>query len=224
MIADGPAGEVIDRYLTYENAKHAERMRSSSTGDTRPHIAAPVPMEAVAESEAQEDDGRGMRDEALLTPHTLVPDTPGSRWTTGDIQITGVAFVDGDGAETTLFHTGQPITIRIRYEAQKRLEKPVFGLALYTENGTHINGPNTLFSGLDIPAIEGTGTVDYRVEELQLLTGRYSVTVAVTGPDTTDIYDHQHQAYSFVVQPTPGLPERYGLFYMPARWSFHPEE
>ena len=220
MIADGPAGEVIDRYLTYENARHADRVRTGSPGDTRPHLAAPQPMEVKLEPEAQEEE----QEKEETEPASLIPDTPGSRWTSGDIQITGVTFIDGQGAETSLFHTGQPLTIRIRYHAAKRLEKPVFGLALYTENGTHINGPNTLFSGLDIAAIDGTGSVDYRLDELPLLTGRYTVTVAFTGPDTTDIYDHQHQAYSFVVQPTPGLPERYGLFYMPATWSFHPDD
>ncbi|HKP54304.1 MAG TPA: ABC transporter ATP-binding protein [Chloroflexia bacterium] len=222
MIADGPAGEVIDRYLTYENAKHAERVRTESRGDTRPNVAAPQPMESVEVHEHQKEEEADASSESAN--ERRIPDTPGSRWTTGDIQITGVEFVDASGEASSLFHTGQPFTIRIKYEAKKRLEKPVFGLALYTENGTHINGPNTLFSGLEIPAIEGTGHVDYHIEELPLLTGRYSVTVAVTGPDTTDIYDHQHQAYSFVVQPTPGLPERYGLFYMPAKWSFWPDD
>jgi lipopolysaccharide transport system ATP-binding protein len=216
MIADGPAGEVIDRYLTYENAKHAERMRTGITGDTRPHVTAPQPMETVEVHESQHGEEHG------ATPR--VPDTPGSRWTTGDIQISNVEFVDASGEVSSLFQTGQPFTIRIKYEAKKRLEKPVFGLALYTENGTHINGPNTLFSGLEIPAIEGIGYVDYHVEKLPLLTGRYSVTVAITGPDTTDIFDHQHQAYSFVVQPTPGLTERYGLFFIPAKWSFWPDD
>jgi hypothetical protein len=33
------------------------------------------------------------------------------------------------------------------------------------------------------------------------------------------IYDHQHRAYSFVVQPTPGVPERWGIIHIPATWS-----
>lgn len=225
MIADGPAGEVIDRYLTYENARHEDRLRAGSTGENQPTVAAPTPMELVADDrhdENIEEESGGTSVEPDAVP--VVPDTPGSRWTTGEIQITGVAFIDGGGSETSLFHTGQPLTIRIKYDARKKLERPIFGLALFTENGTQINGPNTRFSGLDIPAIEGTGYVDYNVAELPLLAGHYSVTVAVTGPDTTDIYDHQHQAYSFFVQPTPGLTERYGLFFMPSSWSFHPGE
>jgi lipopolysaccharide transport system ATP-binding protein len=225
MIADGPAGEVIDRYLTYENAKHEERLRPGNTRETPSAVAVPLPMDTVADDHHEETIEEGTEDPSVESEAgPVIPDTPGSRWTTGEIQITGVEFIDGEGNETSLFYTGQPLTIRIKYEARKKLERPVFGLALYTENGTQINGPNTLFSGLGIPAIEGTGYVDYYVAELPLLAGRYSVTVAVTGPDTTDIYDHQHQAYSFVVQPTPGLPERYGLFFMPSTWSFHPTE
>jgi hypothetical protein len=37
-----------------------------------------------------------------------------------------------------------------------------------------------------------------------------------------EMFVHQHRAYSFYVQPTPGLPERWGLLYIPATWSFHP--
>jgi lipopolysaccharide transport system ATP-binding protein len=226
MIADGPAGEVIDRYLTYENAKHADRLRTGSPGDTQPHTAAPMPMPSVAADEAPEEheDHENGSAEQVKSESENIKGLPGSRWTTGEILISGVDFVDGEGESTTLFQTGQPLTIRIKYEAKRRLENPVFGLALYTENGTHINGPNTLFSGIEIPFIDGIGYVDYRVDELPFLTGRYSVTVALTGPDTTDIYDLQHQAYSFVVQPTPGLSERYGLLYIPATWSLHADE
>ncbi len=199
IVADGPAGEVIDRYLTYENAKHAERIKDEGN--------------RMRDEEKEEEAMKGEIDPNLF-PLSLIPHP---------FQITGVDFLDAQGQTSTLFSTGQPLTIRIKYNAEQRLESPVFGLALYTENGTHINGPNTNFSGLHIPAIEGTGSVAYTIQQLPLLTGRYSVTVALTGPDTTQVYDHQHQAYTFVVQPTPGLPERYGLLYIPSTWTHHPD-
>jgi hypothetical protein len=138
-----------------------------------------------------------------------------------DVKITGVTFLDGAGESSHIFYTGQPITIRLHFNAKSRVEDPVFGLALYTENGTHINGPNTRFSGLVIPAIEGTGYADYRIEQNPLMAGRYFVTVAVTGREFTNILDHQHRANSFVVQPTPQVSERAGLVLIPAEWSFH---
>ena len=66
--------------------------------------------------------------------------------------------------------------------------------------------------------------MDYHIPALPLLSGRYDVTVALTGPELADLYDHQHRAYSFFVQPTPGLTERWGLLYIPSSWSFHPDE
>jgi ABC-type polysaccharide/polyol phosphate transport system ATPase subunit len=226
LVADGPAGEVIDKYLTYENERHAERLRSEHPlWHSDSAVAQPEPLQAPSadSDQAAEDEDRYADEDQAEGEASMSLDQPGSRWTTGDVQITGVRFVDGAGIETSLFQTGEPLTIRIMYKASKRLEGPVFGLALYTQNGTHLNGPNTRFAGLEIPYVEGSGYVDYEVAELPLLAGTYDVTVAVTGPDLTDLLDHQHRAYSFSVQPTPGLPERWGLLNIPATWSFHPE-
>jgi ABC-type polysaccharide/polyol phosphate transport system ATPase subunit len=239
LIADGPSGEVIDRYLAYENEKHAERLRSG--GDltaVAERVARPVPdarstdqdddfdteIANVSESGqlARSDAPLGEQDEATeVAEPSFDYDAIGSHWSTGDVQVTGVTFLDGQGKEAEVFSTGEPFTIRIHYDAPRRLDNPVFGLALYTQNGVQLNGPNTRFSGAEIPYISGKGYVDYHIDSLPLLTGRYDVTVAVTGSELTDLLDHQHRAYSFYVQPTPGLPERWGLVYIPAEWSFH---
>jgi ABC-type polysaccharide/polyol phosphate transport system ATPase subunit len=225
LISDGPAGDVVDKYLAYENERHAERLRSQHdttwSGST---VARPTALETPMASTDVDDEAReGISPNAREDNATSVEvdlETPGSRWTTGDVQITGVRFLDSTGAEAELFQTGDPLVIRIEYDARKRVDDPVFGLALYTQNGTHLNGPNTRFSGVEIPYIEGTGHIDYRMDQLPLLAGNYDVTVAVTGSEITDVLDHQHRAYSFGVQPTPGLPEKWGLLYVPATWSF----
>jgi hypothetical protein len=228
LVADGPSGEVIDRYLAYENEKHVERLRNLQDGRTAvSSVPLPVPMEPTAEESAANDtevleSEAGGEEVAEAAESPL--DIPGSRWTTGDVQITGVTFVNDEGVETGIFETGKPLVIRIKYEARKRLEQPIFGLALYTQGGVHLNGPNTRFSGLEIPFIEGTGHLDYRIDDLPLLAGIYDVTVAVTGKEMVDLLDHQHRAYTFAVQPTPGLPERWGLVYIPATWTFHPDD
>jgi ABC-type polysaccharide/polyol phosphate transport system ATPase subunit len=220
IVADGPAAEVIDRYLAYENEKHAERMRSTQPLEVQP-AAVPSTLPGSAEDIAQleagnDDDEEHSYDEnsASETPADVV----GGRWGTGEVTITDVQFLGVNGEPTTLFLTGGPLTIRIQYDAHRRVSDPVFGLALYTENGTHLNGPNTRFAGLHIPFIEGHGAVEYHIDELPLLSGRYDVTVAVTGADMADILAHHHRAYSFFVQPTPGLVERWGLVNIPATW------
>lgn len=224
VMTDGPAGEVIDRYIAHENEKHTERLRHEHAAQTQApdepahELPALLPGTEILE-EGEDTIEQAPTEEA--EPQQAALDTPGSRWTTGDVEITGVKFLDLSGEPQPLFTTGQPMTIRIEYRARKPLRNPIFGLALYTENGTQLNGPNTRFAGLDIPMIYGTGYVDYSIETLPLLAGRYDVTVAVTGPEMADIYDHQHRAYSFSVMPTPGFPERWGLLNLPATWSFH---
>lgn len=234
VIADGPASDVIDQYLVFENEKHAERIReeydarrngtSAPTG-SRSSVELQVPtqedLEEQGQSEAQLADEVESTEENSET--RFANDVPGTHWTSGRAQITDVRFFNADGSDTKTFLTDEPFTARIYYAAEDRIENPVFGVALYTQNGVHLNGPNTRFAGLDIPDIEGTGHVDYNIEKLPLLAGMYDVTVALTGADITETLDHQHRAYSFYVQPTPGLAERWGLINIPAAWSFHPD-
>jgi hypothetical protein len=213
VIADGPAGAVIDRYLAYENEKHDERVRAERTG-TQPHrIIAPQAMEPEPES----DDEPADAGDSLET----APDgqQPSAIPTTGQVRISEVRFLDGQGEGREVFRTGETLTIEICYDAPARLLDPTFGVALFTENGTQINGPNTRFAGFRIASIEGTGSVRYTIRELPLLAGRYYVTAAVTGPDLTDIHDHKHLAASFSVQPTPGQSERWGVMLIDAEWS-----
>ncbi|MFL5734018.1 MAG: ABC transporter ATP-binding protein [Chloroflexia bacterium] len=217
VVADGPSAEIIDRYLTYENERHRERIRSEQAGDPLRPVARPQPL---APTEDESESLETVEESAMVQQSgPPPPETEPQVVEASPVQVTGVTFINGQGEETTLAATGEPLTIRIAYDAKSRLRQPVFGLAIYTENGTHLNGPNTRFSGLEIAEIEGEGYVDYELESLPLLAGRYDVTVAVTDADMAQTYVHQHRAYSFTVQPTPGLPERWGLLYMPAKWS-----
>ncbi len=201
VVADGPTAEVIDKYLAFENEKHADRVR--------------IAMESRSDG-AEPGSTRGTGAE------NTEAGSPTDARAAKRAEITGATFLNDEGNEHEVFQTGQPLTIRIAYDAHDRVENPVFGLAIYTQAGVHLNGPNTKFAGVDIPAIEGTGYVEYSITELPLLAGVYDITVALTGADIGDVLDHQHRAYSFHVQPTPGLAERWGLLHIPATWTFHP--
>ncbi len=236
LIADGPANDVIDQYLTFENEKHADRIReeyearrdgtSARYASGASHAAVEIQEPTQEDLEEQGQTGQDSPEQA--DPETeenvgkFTYDAPGTHWTSGRAEIFDVRFFNADGQDIKTFLTDQPFTIRIYYAAHDRIENPVFGIALYTQNGVHLNGPNTRFSGLEIPYIDGTGHVDYHIDNLPLLAGMYDVTVALTGADIAETLDHQHRAYSFYVQPTPGLAERWGLIHIPAEWSFHP--
>jgi hypothetical protein len=107
----------------------------------------------------------------------------------------------------------------MRYRAEKRVERPVFGLAIHRSDGTHITGPNTQFAGREIPWIEGEGTIQYVVPSLPLLEGAYYVSVAVHDWEDTRMYDYHDRLYPFRVLPSEG--ERYGIVTLKGGWSWN---
>jgi len=139
-------------------------------------------------------------------------------WGSGEATILDVRFLDAYGRERHVFFSDEPMRARVRYQAQRRIEKPVFGVAIYRSDGIHVNGPNTRFSGYDIDCIEGEGEIDYVVESLALLEGSYDFSAAIYDYECVHPYDHQHRTYKFLVQRG-AVSESYGLVYMPSHWE-----
>ena len=125
----------------------------------------------------------------------------GKRWGTGNVEITSVELCDVNGRPCNIFVDGGTMEIRIQYRTRGRVVDPIFGVAVHTQNGAHICGPNTRFSGCYIPFVEGTGEVRYRIPSLPLLEGAYAVSVAATNGTDTEQYDYHRSRLPF-----PGLP------------------
>jgi len=145
------------------------------------------------------------------------------RYGSGEVRIVGVRLLDGHGQEKQLFQVGEPLTVEMRYRAERRVERPVFGLAIHRSDGTHITGPNTQFAGLDIPVVKGEGAVLYRVDHLPLMEGTYFLSVAAVDSADTMVYDHHDRLYKFKVRQVGGG-ERYGLLSLRGEWEWKGRE
>ncbi len=141
------------------------------------------------------------------------------RWGTGDARILSVSLVDAHGKERRVFRVGETWVARIRYRTTGRIENPVFGLAIHRNDGVHICGPNTAFSGLEIPLIDGEGDILYRVDSLPLLEGTYVVSVAIHNQADTVMYDYHDRLYTFRVRQV-ARGERYGLVSVRGEWEW----
>ena len=144
----------------------------------------------------------------------------GNRWGTGRVQITAVKLLDGSGEPSRVFVTGSSLEIRLRYRAREWVEDPIFGTSIHHQNGQLVSGPNTGFSHVRIPSIEGEGVVAYHIPSLPLLVGTYQVSVACHKRDDTEMYDYHDRAYSFRVYPGRSL-ERYGLITTCGQWRIN---
>ena len=128
-------------------------------------------------------------------------------------------LLDEHGQPQPVFETGRPLRLEMDYWAPESVSDAVFGMALQRHDGIHISGPNTHFAGLDLPPLQGRGTVIYSVAALPLLDGRYDVSVSVHNRTDTEMFDYHDRAYSFrVIQRERAQRERYGIITLQGEW------
>jgi lipopolysaccharide transport system ATP-binding protein len=140
------------------------------------------------------------------------------RWGTGRVQIVNVRLCDQVGASRSIFLTNSPMHIHLHYYAEERVADPIFGIAIHHQNGTWVSGPNTDFGDLPIPYVEGEGEIVFRIPQLPLLAGGYTVSVAAVNRADTEMYDYHDRAYPFRVH-TGNTRERFGLVTFNGTWG-----
>lgn len=185
----GEASPTIEMYLGRVNEQENKRL--------------------IAEAEAKEL-------EALS--ETIVVDDAERRGS-GEIRITSVDLLGPDGTKRHSALSGDPLTIRLNYEAASQILHPVFGIGIYHENGTHLSGPNNRLAGVEQPVIpKGSGYVDVSVDRMPLLDGKYFITTGIYSADLLHCFDSWDRSNKLIVQPG-SSDERYGMIEFGARWS-----
>ncbi len=145
--------------------------------------------------------------------------TEAKRWGSREVEIMDLQFFGADGRRTDVFRTQDAITVRLTYKAPTRVERPVFGIAIFSHAGAHITGPNTRMSGFEIPDVCGEGWLDCRIDSLPLLPGRYLFSASVYDHDLITPFDHRDRFKALTVLEG-GTDQRFGLIELPIRWGF----
>ena len=57
------------------------------------------------------------------------------RWGSREVEITDVAFLDGGGQPSFVFHSGDPIAVRVKLRAVQPVDDFVFGIGLFNADG-----------------------------------------------------------------------------------------
>jgi ABC-type polysaccharide/polyol phosphate transport system ATPase subunit len=145
-----------------------------------------------------------------------------NRYGTGEAEITGVRFLDGDGDECPTFYTGQPLTVRVAYRSSRPIHGATCGVAVFrADSHAYVFGQST--QGARIPlTLSESGTIDMTVPALPLLNGQYLVTISIERAEVKEVFDLHDRAYSFVVLDNPALPAGDGLFHVPTTWTISP--
>jgi ABC-type polysaccharide/polyol phosphate transport system ATPase subunit len=151
------------------------------------------------------DEEKRMHDERKLQEkqdkeHVILTGAEGSESVPRKVaEIMKVEFLDKDGEEKNVFETGDDIVARIHYTAKKKIEKPVFGVGIHTQDGVHIFGPNTKTSKFPINFIEGDGFLDFIIARNKFFTGSFKFTAALYNWECITPFDFKDKEYVFKV-------------------------
>lgn len=197
QVAFGETGEIIDRYVYGGEGRGGpgEEMGTEGGGGGSTGEAL-----EVAQPEAS------TIEEAAARPR---------RWGDGRVIITGVELLDKFKAPGNRFNSFDPMTVRIHYRATEKIADPIFGIALYDEDGRHLYGTNTELKDHPIESVQGEGKVDLDVARIPMLSGKFLLTVAVQTRDGKP-FDWLDKEYSFEVVPAG---RDAGIIEVPCNWA-----
>ena len=111
---------------------------------------------------------------------------------------------------------GQPLDLRIFYEAADSVSDVVFGYAVHDQEGRLLFGSNTALLGVEVGSLSASGEIRFSFAGVPLLDGTYMVTVAAHSHDEAVVYDWHEQRYQFEVM-NPG--RDVGLVHVPLQVS-----
>jgi ABC-type polysaccharide/polyol phosphate transport system ATPase subunit len=121
------------------------------------------------------------------------------RWGSREVEITNVRLVGSDGDAGHVFHSGDPMTIRISLRAPIVVDDFVVGVGIFNAEGTCCYGTNTSLEELRAVRILGDAEARFRIESLDLVEGTYKLDVAIHKQDGYP-YDYHRLLYTFRVK------------------------
>jgi lipopolysaccharide transport system ATP-binding protein len=147
----------------------------------------------------------------------------------GEIRFTRIEYRDAEGGVCAGPRSGEPFVMRLHFSCVKRVPHPSFGFRLFTGMGTLITETAGKHHGVVIPSVEpGEGYLDIEFDGLNLIPGKYSLSLWVTEDSGTPVYDGDVRAAFEVEQADVygsgrALDSRHGIVYFPQRWTLTQE-
>jgi ABC-2 type transport system ATP-binding protein len=183
MVAVDEPPEAIRIFRDHLYASRREREAASLA--TADEAAAAAEAEAAEGADPDAELSHGERQEAKAT---------------GTIRIADVELArpGGDGPSHLL--PGDPLSIRVHFEASVATSDVVFGIAVHdAQDGKLLFGANTEMLGAEVPAVQGPGVVEFNFAAIPLLDGTYPLTIGIHSHDEGTVYDWHEQRHWFTV-------------------------
>jgi energy-coupling factor transporter ATP-binding protein EcfA2 len=192
--------------------------RMKGIGDPKRVVGAYVTdVEVSEEQQLAAGDARAQESVAIVSPDepasAVLPDHPietaegpadmfratEGRWGSREVEITDVQLYGPDGEAAHVFHTGQPVTVRIALRSPVAIDDFVIGIGLFNAEGVCCYGTNTSIEELKAVRIFGDAEARFTFGSLDLVEGTYKLDVAIHKLDGYP-YDYHRLLYTFRVK------------------------
>ncbi|HUF32048.1 MAG TPA: ABC transporter ATP-binding protein [Acidimicrobiales bacterium] len=90
---------------------------------------------------------------------------------------------------------GEPLTVRVAYEAATAVPDAIFVMSLHGQDGHIVYGNNTWAEGIRLPPLKGAGEISFTFVSTPLLEGTYPLTVGVHGLEGGVVFDWREQQH-----------------------------
>lgn len=147
-------------------------------------------------------------------------ETSNERWGNGCVTVERVEVLNEHLESSDLVKTGHPVTIRIHYKRNEKVDDVIAGLRISHLHGTQVFATNSRRRGTDLGAFGEFGYVDLYIPRIPLLNGTYQISVDLSDSSELLTYDHWGQSKTFDVLQDRVLDE--GLVTIEAVWSHLP--
>ena len=138
------------------------------------------------------------------------------RWGSREVEISAVVFSDRNGQPAHVFHSGDPMDIRLQVRAREPVSDLVFGVGIFNAEGVCCYGTNTDIEGAESGAMSGDGQVTFTIDRLDLVEGSYKIDVAAHRKNGAP-YDYHRLLHTIRVV---SAVKETGIFRPPHRWNF----
>lgn len=232
--AIGPAREIVERYMDQERQRAMggkARQRSLSAPSAAPAAAPtwqatvddPALKAAILEATALPDAAERWAEPAPICPVDVVDGDVPVMQGTGEVQIYRVHVLDGQGRPRARFRTGEDLVVAVTFRTSERVPRPIFGVAIFRNDGTYVHGPNTRYDSVLDGSYHGIYTFFVRWSRLPLLAGQYRLSVAIFDQNHLKPHLWHNQLYDFEVSAEV---EDHGLVLLDHAWGLitHVEE
>jgi hypothetical protein len=117
-----------------------------------------------------------------------------------------------------VFHSGDPLSIRVKLRASQPTDDFVFGIGLFNADGVCCYGTNTYLEEMDPEQVAGEAEATFAIESIDLVEGTYKIDVAIHKRDGFP-YDYHRLLYTFRVK---SRTHDVGIYRPRHHWTFSP--